>query len=95
MPLYDFECTACGERFEELAGAGDRPPCPACGAAATRRVYSPIAGPHKWHIDRRFAAESNARRAEREAARLERFAEARRHRAAEGRGAGGQGRGTP
>ena len=32
MPLYDFECKACGRRFEELVFEGDgNPPCPGCG----------------------------------------------------------------
>ena len=32
MPLYDFECKACGRRFEELVFDGDaNPPCPVCG----------------------------------------------------------------
>ena len=82
MPLFDFECEACGDRFEELAPVGERPRCPGCGGERTRRLYSPIAGPHKSHLDRRFAAESNARRAEREAQRQERFAEDRKKRAA-------------
>jgi putative FmdB family regulatory protein len=41
VPIYEFECGACGERFEELVPAGEDAPCPACGGAG-RRVYSPV-----------------------------------------------------
>ncbi len=38
MPLYDFGCRACGERFEELqASDAPPPPCPACRGAETER----------------------------------------------------------
>jgi putative FmdB family regulatory protein len=41
MPIYEFECGECGERFEELVAAGtDRSSCPACGAAGATRRYS-------------------------------------------------------
>ncbi len=41
MPIYEFECGECGERFEDLVAAGtDRAPCPACGAADAVRRYS-------------------------------------------------------
>ena len=87
MPIYEFRCAACGHRFEEIVRAGARAPCPRCGEADTRRLFSPISGPHKWHIDRRFAAESNARRAEREAKRYEHFREQRKRRREGGAGA--------
>ena len=77
MPIYEFECPRCGDRFEEIVRAGARAACPRCGEAETRRLFSPISGLHRWHIDRRFAAESNARRTEREARRREEFAEKR------------------
>ncbi|AMD89334.1 MULTISPECIES: zinc ribbon domain-containing protein [Desulfovibrio] len=41
MPMYDFLCTACGEKFEELvAGDGASPACPKCGSHATERQMS-------------------------------------------------------
>ena len=41
MPMYDFLCTACGEKFEELvAGDGASPACPKCGSNATERQMS-------------------------------------------------------
>jgi putative FmdB family regulatory protein len=81
MPLYDFACEACEERFEALASPGEAPPCPACGAAETRRLFTPIAPPPKLGLRGRAARESDARRAEREFGRKEAFkAERRRKR---------------
>jgi putative FmdB family regulatory protein len=46
MPIYEFRCHSCGERFEALAEAGARSaPCRACGGAETVRVLSPQATP--------------------------------------------------
>lgn len=39
--MYEFECGACGERFEELSAAGtDSATCRACGAAGATRLMS-------------------------------------------------------
>ncbi|WP_461208256.1 FmdB family zinc ribbon protein [Desulfocurvus sp. DL9XJH121] len=39
MPMYEYECTKCGLRFEELAGCDDPcPPCPQCSGAADKVV---------------------------------------------------------
>ena len=41
MPIYEFECAACGERFEELSAAGtESATCPACGAEGAERRLS-------------------------------------------------------
>ncbi len=41
MPIYEFECAACGERFEELAPLGtEDASCPACGTAGAQRRLS-------------------------------------------------------
>jgi putative FmdB family regulatory protein len=46
MPMYEFVCPQCGQRFERLAGAGTRrEECPHCGAADAERVLSPVAPP--------------------------------------------------
>jgi putative FmdB family regulatory protein len=39
MPIYGFECAACGHRFDRLQKLSDPDPeaCPACGAVAVRR----------------------------------------------------------
>lgn len=78
MPLYDFACDACDERFEALAKPGETPPCPACGAASTRRLFTPIAPPLKLGLRGRAARESDSRRSEREAKAKEKFREERR-----------------
>jgi len=38
MPLYDYECPRCGERFEETRSLKERAtaPCPKCGATAKK-----------------------------------------------------------
>ncbi len=42
MPIYEFECGDCGERFEELTTVGtEQADCPRCGAGgAPRRLSS-------------------------------------------------------
>lgn len=41
MPIYEFECGNCGERFEELAAAGtESAACPGCGTDGARRRLS-------------------------------------------------------
>jgi len=39
MPIYGFECAACGHHFDRLQKLSDPDPetCPACGAAAVKR----------------------------------------------------------
>ncbi|HJP65785.1 MAG TPA: zinc ribbon domain-containing protein [Actinomycetota bacterium] len=45
MPLYEYSCAECGERFDRLQGRSDaHPSCPHCGGATVRRVISLIAG---------------------------------------------------
>jgi putative FmdB family regulatory protein len=43
MPLYEYECDACGRRFERIQKFSDPPvaTCPACGGAVKRLVSSP------------------------------------------------------
>src|ERR1700687_5022960 len=43
MPLYEYQCTACGKRTEVLQRFEDAPPaaCPACGGAVKKLVSSP------------------------------------------------------
>lgn len=82
MPIYEFECGDCGERFEELMGAeADAPSCPSCGSAQTRRLISPVSPPGRQ--PRGAAVRSDeSRRREREAARQDRITESRKKRAA-------------
>ena len=39
MPIYAFECTACGHRFDKLQKLSDPDPatCPSCGEATVKR----------------------------------------------------------
>jgi len=39
MPIYEFQCNACGHRFDELMRMSDPDPteCPKCGAAQVQR----------------------------------------------------------
>ena len=43
MPLYEYECTKCGERIEILQKMSDPPytHCPKCGGAMRKLLSSP------------------------------------------------------
>jgi len=43
MPLYEYECTKCGERIEVIRSFSDPPltVCPNCGGALTKLLSSP------------------------------------------------------
>lgn len=43
MPIYEYACTACGERTEAKQGFDDPPleKCPICGGRL-RKLYSPV-----------------------------------------------------
>ena len=43
MPLYEYECDACGHRFEVIQKFSDAPidKCPKCGAAVRKLMSSP------------------------------------------------------
>ncbi|MFC1894030.1 zinc ribbon domain-containing protein [Chloroflexota bacterium] len=44
MPVYEYSCTKCGEKFELrhsiFASSKDKAGCPKCGFADSERVYS-------------------------------------------------------
>ena len=42
MPIYEFECSHCGHRFDRLQKLSDTDPsiCPACDAPQLRRMVS-------------------------------------------------------
>lgn len=42
MPLYDYDCAACGRRFETIHGVYGDPPqdCPLCGSGPVRKALS-------------------------------------------------------
>jgi putative FmdB family regulatory protein len=85
VPLYEFDCCACGARFEQIVPAGCTAPCPACGGERVNRVFSPIAaGGVPVGLTGKAAADSNARRKEREARKKERFVADRKRKRGEG-----------
>jgi len=52
MPLFEYRCSDCGKKSEELVLAGDSasaPTCPACGSGSMSRLLSTFAahGSHK------------------------------------------------
>ena len=55
MPLYEYECDACGKRFELIQKFSDGPPeaCPKCGKGPVQRQVSSPAFQFKgsgWYI---------------------------------------------
>ena len=80
MPIFEFKCEECGNRFEELTAAGAAAPCPQCGCERTRRLYSEVAPPGRQPRGARVRSDESQRR-EREAARQDRMAESRKRRA--------------
>ena len=80
VPIYDFECDACGERFEERTAPGERPACPACSAPEARRRYGPIPPPAQVGLRGAAARRSDATRKSREERRQEGFAKQREQR---------------
>jgi putative FmdB family regulatory protein len=89
--MYEFECAACGRRFEALADAGtESVECRHCGASDTRRLLSAPAAP--MHLVKSPGA---ARKQERANAQLRAHTKAdfkaKRQRARERRRTGGDG----
>ena len=43
MPLYEYQCTSCGHRFERIQKFSDPPAteCPRCGGAVEKLLSSP------------------------------------------------------
>lgn len=41
MPIYEYACESCGERFDKLMSLNDpAPPCPSCGASEVRKLVT-------------------------------------------------------
>ena len=40
MPLYEYECRDCGQRFEALVQGSKRTICPECGSADLEKLLS-------------------------------------------------------
>lgn len=43
MPLHEYRCQDCGEQFEKLVRAADRPECPRCHSGALEKQLSVFA----------------------------------------------------
>ena len=46
MPVYEYECNSCGEKFEWKRGiteSDSKVKCPKCGVTEPRRVFSSFA----------------------------------------------------
>jgi putative FmdB family regulatory protein len=81
MPIYEFACEECGERFEELVAAEAAAACPSCGSEYTRRLLSSVAAPGRQPRGAGVRSDESRRR-ERESARQERLGDAKKRRAA-------------
>lgn len=45
MPLYEYVCRACGERFERMSGVSRRLESPACAACGSPRTILAMSVP--------------------------------------------------
>jgi putative FmdB family regulatory protein len=43
MPIYDYNCKACGHAFETLVRSGTVPACPKCASTELEKCVSPLA----------------------------------------------------
>ena len=90
MPLYEFVCEACGERFEGLVEVGTEvTECRVCGEPGARRVLSAQAAP--LHLvksggERRKQERANAKLRKETKARFKQARERARKRSQGGRG---------
>ena len=67
MPAYDYDCAACGRRFEVVHGVHGDPPsaCPLCGRGPVRKAITAAAIHYKgsgWAKKERRATTSGASR---------------------------------
>jgi putative FmdB family regulatory protein len=74
MPLYDFQCRACGLRFEALVRGSIPVTCPSCAAVDPER--QPVAAIGVSSEATRGASLTKARRAGRKVSRDKAMAEA-------------------
>lgn len=81
MPIYEFECEECGERFEDLVAPGAVGlACTECGSTRTRRLMSGVSPPGRQPRGAKVRS-GESQRSEREAARHDRIAESNQRRA--------------
>jgi len=65
MPVYEYECQICGERFDKLVRSMHQEPpdvtCPACAGTEVRRLISaPVGHSSRGGSDRAAAEETPA-----------------------------------
>jgi putative FmdB family regulatory protein len=72
MPIYEFECAACGARFEELVARDSTPPCPSCASAEVTRLISLVAPTPRVGLRGGDARRSEAKRYDQRERRRER-----------------------
>jgi putative FmdB family regulatory protein len=79
MPMYEFDCEACGERFEDLVPVDtETTECRFCGSRETLRVLSAPGAPWKLVKTVGAAKQQEARNAKLHAETKARFKETRR-----------------
>lgn len=74
MPIFEYDCDACGHEFELLLRGSDTAACPACeGTDVTRRLSLPRVKSDKTHAKAMRAAKKRDKRmnAEQTRARIE------------------------
>ena len=69
MPAYDYDCAACGRRFEVIHGVHADPPtsCPLCGRGPIRKAITRSGGPLQgsgWAKKERRATASSGSKAQ-------------------------------
>ncbi len=61
MPIYDYSCVACEERFDDLLRFdAPPPPCPSCGSPETTRLLSTFLVPNSAAGQRRFQVDAGS-----------------------------------
>lgn len=79
MPMYEFDCAECGERFEDLVPAGTESiECRHCGSERTRRALSAPSSAWKLVKTPGAARQQEIRNAKLHSETKARFKEARR-----------------
>lgn len=43
MPIYEYECRGCGNRFEKIVRGAAAPACPTCNSVELERLLSTFA----------------------------------------------------
>lgn len=43
MPVYEYDCPACGKAFDALVFGSEKPACPSCGATNPAKRFSTFA----------------------------------------------------